>query len=175
MHMNDALTLGLESLRNRILRVYPGQIRKCLEQLTDEQIWWRPNETSNSIGNLVLHLTGSLNLYLNRLIGGIAYTRDREAEFAERRPLPKTELLALFDEMLRNGETTFGALTVERLSAPSPDAPKNVVLFEDIISIATHVSTHTGQIVWITKMLAEGSLDEVWMRTHKHLGGWRAT
>jgi len=139
--MTDVLHLGLESLRARITAVFPAQIRKCLDQLDDEQIWWRPNETSNSVGNLVLHLSGSLNHYLNHLIGG-------------------------FD---------FAAITVARLGDPSPDAPKNIVVLEDLISIAVHISTHTGQILWITKMLHEGALDEVWMKTHKHLGGWRAT
>jgi len=173
--MTDAVAPALESLRNRITRVFPAQVRKCLEQLDDEQIWWRPNESSNSVGNLVLHLAGSLNLYLNRLIGGIPYTRDREAEFAERRHLPRAELLAAFDEMVANAEKTFDGITVERLGDPSPDAPKNLVVFEDIISICAHIASHTGQILWITKMLHEGSLDEVWMKTHKHLGGWRAT
>lgn len=173
--MTDPLPLALESLRNRILRVFPAQVRKCLEQLDDEQIWWRPNETSNSIGNLVLHLTGSLNLYLNRLIGGFTYTRDRDAEFAERHRVPKAELLARFDEMVAKGEKTFEKLNPERLGDPSPDAPKNLVVLEDVISICAHVAAHTGQIVWITKMLHDGALNEVWMKTHKHLGGWRAT
>src|SRR5207253_1120299 len=39
--------------------------------------------------------------------------------------------------------------------------------------IVTHVSNHTGQIVWIAKMLKEGALEEVWMRTHKRHGGWK--
>ena len=172
--MTDPLPLALDSLRNRICRVFPAQVRKCLEQLDDEQIWWRPNETSNSVGNLLLHLSGSLNLYLNRLVGGFDYTRDREAEFAERRHLPKAELLAAFDEMVAKGEQTFAALTPERLGDPSPDPEKNYILIEDLIGICAHVATHTGQIVWITKMLHDGALNEVWMKTHKHLGGWRA-
>lgn len=173
--MNDPLQLALESLRARICRVFPAQVRKCLEQLSDEQIWWRPNETSNSVGNLVLHLSGSLNHYLNYLIGGIAYDRDRAAEFAERRHIPKADLLAIFDDMVSNADKTFNDITTARLAAPSTDPPKALVLFEDIISIACHIATHTGQIVWITKMLHDGALDEVWMKTHKHLGGWRAT
>jgi len=44
----------------------------------------------------------------------------------------------------------------------------------DLIGIATHLANHTGQVLWITKMLREGAVDEVWMRTHKHLGGWVA-
>ena len=32
------------------------RIRKCLDQLTDDEIWYRPNTETVSIGNLVLHL-----------------------------------------------------------------------------------------------------------------------
>jgi len=82
----DVLPFALNALRARITRVFPAQIRTAVNALTEEQIWWRPNESSNSIGNLVLHLTGSLNYYLNRNLGRIDFTRDRAAEFAARGP-----------------------------------------------------------------------------------------
>jgi hypothetical protein len=172
--MPDVLPLALASVRNRITRVFPAQIRDCLAQLDEEQVWWRPNETSNSVGNLVIHLTGSLNHYLNRGIGRIDYHRDRAAEFAERRNIPKAELLAAFDEMVANAEKTFDAITIERLAEPSPEQKMYTIVLEDLLSIMSHISAHAAQIVWITKMLREGSLDEVWIRTHKKLGGWKA-
>ena len=57
--------------------------------------------------------------------------------------------------------------------APATDPEKNDYVVEDLIGILTHVANHTGQILWITKMLKEGALDELWMRTHKHEGGWK--
>src|SRR5262245_34683128 len=81
--MAELAEITLEALKARICRVFPAQVRAAVEALDDDQIWWRPNETSNSIGNLVLHLSGSLNHYLNRGYGGLDYTRDRAAEFAE--------------------------------------------------------------------------------------------
>ena len=114
MHMSDPLPYVLSSLHVRITKVFPAQVRECLAQLDDEQIWWRPNESSNSVGNLVIHLSGSLNHYLNRGIGGFEYDRDRAAEFAERRHIPKDELLAIFDDMVSKAEQTFDALTVDR-------------------------------------------------------------
>jgi len=162
----------LASLRNRITKIFPEQIRTCLEKLTDDQIWWRPNEKANSVGNLVVHITGSLNHYLNLDVGGIEYHRDRASEFAERRHIPKAELLSAFDDMVSKGEKTFAGVTIERLASPSPEPKMYSLLVEDLIAIATHISNHAGQIVWITKMLAEGGIDEVWIRTHKELGGW---
>ena len=168
--MNDN---ALAALRARITAVFPAQVRAALASLTDEQLWWRPNEKSNSIGNLVVHLTGSLNHYLNRNLGGLDYTRDRAAEFAERRMLPKSEVLARFDEMVANAERTFARLTPESLGEPSPEPDMHSIVFEDVINVAMHLATHTGQIVWIAKMLDEGAVDEVWIRSHRAEGAWK--
>lgn len=165
--------MTLEALRARICRVFPAQVRAAVEALDDDQIWWRPNESSNSIGNLVLHLSGSINHYLNRNLGGLDYTRDRPAEFAERRRIPRTELMATFDRMVANAEKTFEALTPERLGEPSTEPTLYTLVIEELIGVATHIANHAGQIVWIAKMLKDGAVDEVWMRTHKRLGGWK--
>jgi uncharacterized damage-inducible protein DinB len=171
--MTELASPTLEAIRVRITRVLPAQVRTALEKLDEEQIWWRPNEKSNSVGNLVLHLSGSLNLYLNKHIGGIDYRRDRDAEFAERGPMPKQELLRVFNDMVSKAEQTFAKITPDALTGPATDPEKNTLLIEDLIGILTHVANHTGQILWITKMLQDGSLNEVWMKTHKHEGGWR--
>jgi len=143
----------------------PAQIRETVSKLSDEQLWWRPNESSNSVGNLILHLSGSINYYLNHNFGGLAFDRDREQEFAERRQIPRQELLATFDGMVANAVKTFDGLTVERLSDPSPEPRQSEIVFQDLLNIAIHVSTHAGQIVWIAKMLTGGGLDDVWMRS----------
>lgn len=168
--MNDLL---LQALRTRITRVFPDQIRSAVEALTDEQFWWRPNESSNSAGNIVLHLTGSLNHFLNRNFGGLDFVRDRPAEFAERRLLPKAEVMAAFDDMIANAEKTFDGLTPERLAGPSPEPKTHRNAAEDLLNIAMHIANHAGQIVWIAKMFGGGTLDELWMRTHRSGGAWR--
>ncbi|MGZ5475590.1 MAG: DinB family protein [Thermoanaerobaculia bacterium] len=162
----------LDALRVRITQVLPAQIRACLDKLSDEEIWSRPNEESNSVGNLVLHLTGSLNHYLNRGLGGIEFNRDRDAEFAERQHIPHAELRERFDDMVRKAEQTFTTITSERLAQPSVEPKMNRLVVEDLINIASHLATHTGQILWITKMF-RGGIDDVWIKTHKKLGAWR--
>lgn len=174
MDGDELLTVTIDAFRTRVTRVFPAQIRAAVEALTDEQIWWRPNETSNSIGNLVLHLSGSLDHYLNRNLGGLDFTRDRAAEFAERREIPKAELLARFDAMVANAERTFDSLTPARLGEPSPEPTMHRVVMQDLLNAAMHLANHAGQIVWIAKMLREGAVDEVWIRTHKRLGAWKA-
>ena len=168
----DPLSVTLAALRSRITRALPAQAREAAAKLTDEQLWWRPNDASNSVGNLMLHLSGSLNHYLNRNLGGLAYDRDRAAEFSERGPMPREELLARFDGMVSEAEKTFGGLTAERLGQPSPEPKMHAIVVEDLVSIAVHLSTHVGQILWITKMLTGGSLDDLWMRAHRDGGAW---
>jgi uncharacterized damage-inducible protein DinB len=171
--MSDVLELTLRALRTRITGVFPAQIHAAVQPLTEEQIWWRPNEASNSIGNLILHLTGSLNHFLNRNLGSLDYSRDRAAEFAERRTIPRAELLAVFDEMVANADRTFEQLTVARLSEASPEPKMSTVVLEDLLNVLAHFSTHVGQILWIAKMQAEGSIDEVWIHSHRDQGAWK--
>lgn len=171
--MADVPTAALESIRVRITKILPQQIRESVALLTDEQLWWRPNETSNSVANLLLHLSGSLNHYVNRDVGGIAYERDRPAEFSERRPIPREELLRIFDEMMSHAERTLSSLDVQRLGDPSPEPKLYNLLVEDLLAVLTHLSFHAGQIVWIAKMLHDGKIDDVWIRTHRELGGYK--
>lgn len=168
--MNDIV---LRALRTRITGVFPAQIRAAIAPLTEEQLWWRPNESSNAIGNIVLHLTGSLNHFLNRNLGALDYTRDRDAEFAERRPLSKAELLAVFDDMVAEADRTFDALTPARLGDPSPEQKMHEIVAEDLIGIAVHIASHAGQIVWIAKMFNGSALADVWMKTHRDEGAWK--
>jgi hypothetical protein len=171
--MADLASLTLEALRIRITGVLPTQVRNAVEKLTEEQMWWRPNEASNSAANLILHMSGSLNHYLNRNLGGFPYERDRDGEFAARGPMPKREIMATFDDMVAKADQTFAKIKPEALAGPSTEPDKFDALVQDLISMVTHISAHTGQILWITKMLREGALDELWMRAHKQHGGWK--
>lgn len=164
---NNLSDVALAALRSRITRILPAQIRACVEELTEEQLWWRPNEQTNSVGNLVLHVSGSMRHYLSRGVGGIEYHRDRPAEFAERGPIPKTQLLATFDETITQAATTLGSFDSSRFLEPTDEPNYVPTVFDLIFNIAIHLATHAGQIVYVTKMLKEGSVDELWIRAHK--------
>jgi len=98
---------------------------------------------------------------------------DRDAEFAARTSSNKAGLCARFADRGRHAIATFDGWTPYRLAGPSADPERYDTLVEDLISIATHLADHTGPIVWIAKMLNEGSLDEAWMRAHKRGGAWK--
>ena len=102
-----------------------------MEELSEEQIWWRPNEQSNSVGNLVLHVRERVLHFLCRGVGGMKYERDRPAEFAAKGSLSKDELLAKLDEMVDEATKTFGGLDASRLGEPSTEPAYYSIVFED--------------------------------------------
>lgn len=168
MEQNTNLSkTALEAMRSRITRILPAQIRSCVESLSEEQLWWRPNEQANSVGNLVLHVSGSMRHYLSNRVGGIEYERNRPAEFAERGPVPKQQLRATFDETIRQAAQVLDAFDTSRLLDTTDEPDYVPTIFDLIFNIAIHLATHTGQIVYVTKMLKEGSLDELWIRAHR--------
>jgi hypothetical protein len=172
MEKRDINEFALEALRIRITKVFPSQIRSCVEELNDEQIWWRPNVQTNSVGTLVLHVRGAVLHFLCRGVGGFEFQRDRPSEFATR-GTSKDELLALFDDMVAKATSTFAALDPSRLSGPSTEPTYYSTVFEDLLGVAIHLATHTGQIVYLTKMLKEGSINDLWTQTHREAKAWK--
>jgi hypothetical protein len=133
-----------------------GTIRHCLGQLDDAQVWWRPGEDMNSVGNLLLHLAGNLRQRFGSVIGGEPDVRDRPGEFTERGPIPKDELLRRFDEAARRADEVLAGLTPERLVetcryellAGSVERPVLGVALQAV----THLCGHAQEILHMTRM-----------------------
>jgi uncharacterized damage-inducible protein DinB len=130
-------------------------IHGLVDPLTDEQIWTRPYPYGNSIGNLILHLTGNLNNYFGAVIGGTGYVRNRPLEFAETSRIPKDELLKRFDEAIavvadvlqKQSESDWGAA----YSAKGMEEIGN--RFSAFLHCAAHIYHHTGQMIYLVKEL----------------------
>ena len=90
----------VKSAREYFAVEYLPKIERCLEQLSDEQIWWRGNEQSNSIGNLILHLSGNARQWIICGLGGEPDNRRRDQEFAQRGEISKADLLKFLKETL---------------------------------------------------------------------------
>lgn len=165
----DAAALGaalLEESRRRLVKGFPAQVRDCLARLDDAQVWWRPHEQGNSVGNLVLHVCGSTRHFIGHVVGGSDYRRDRAAEFAERGPRPRAELLRVLDETVEEMDRVLGGLDPARLLdvREVPREPAHTVLAL-VARTSHHWAVHTGQIVYATKALTAGGLDDLWMKT----------
>ena len=134
------------------------RILKCLDQLNNDQIWWRPNPSSNSIGNLVLHLCGNVTQWICTGLGGLPYERHRQAEFDQRDPIPKQELKTMLVFTMELAKPVIAELPVEELLRI-----RDVQTFREsglsiLVHVTEHFSYHTGQISYITKMLTDRSL-----------------
>src|SRR5215475_13097211 len=114
--MNESLDSNLTSRflnfsRHKLLEQYWPRLKSCVESLTEEQIWWRPNEASNSIGNLLLHLNGNVRQWLVASFEHLDDTRDRPAEFNQRGRISGSALLHQFGATMEEASKVLSRLT----------------------------------------------------------------
>jgi uncharacterized damage-inducible protein DinB len=137
---------------------YLPKIERCLEQLTDEQIWYRPNEASNSIGNLVLHLCGNARQWIVAGLGNIPDRRDRDSEFSQREVIPRAELVECLRTTVREVEQVLVYLDSNVVLERRTIQGKDVEVLEAIFHVTEHFSMHAGQIFLLTKLLTASDL-----------------
>jgi uncharacterized protein DUF1572 len=127
------------------------KIEHCLDQLTDEQVWWRPRPEMNSIANLMLHLAGNLRQWIVSGIGGAADVRDRPGEFSDRSVQPKAQVLAKLKEVLRECDAVLARLTPDELIAPRRIQGFDVTVTKAIFDVVPHFRGHTQEIIHMTR------------------------
>ena len=141
-----------------LLGDYLPKIERCLEKLTDEQIWWRANEESNSIGNLILHLCGNARQWILCGVGAQPDNRNRDAEFAQRDLIPRAELVTLLNSTLSEIQTTLQTLDPTTVLERRKIQGHDVDILEAIFHVTEHFSMHAGQIFLLTKLLTATDL-----------------
>lgn len=137
---------------------YLPKIARCLEQLTDEDIWWRAAEESNSIGNLILHLAGNARQWIVSGVGGGADHRARQREFDRREVIPRSELLAMLSETIEEVDAALRRVDPTSILERRRIQGHDVTILEAIFHVVEHFSMHTGQIIVLTKMLTKKDL-----------------
>ena len=138
--------------RQHLLQEFLPKIKECLEQLSDDDIWWRAHETDNSIGNLLLHLSGNLRQWIISGIGGVPFERNRALEFAERTHMPKGELFKRFEETLLEADRVLGRFDVHKLLEVRHFQKWDHTCLYAISHVVEHLAQHMGQIIYITKL-----------------------
>jgi hypothetical protein len=139
--------------REKLLEQYWPRLRSCVESLTDEQLWWRPNDASNSIGNLLLHLDGNVRQWLISPFKRLEDMRDRPAEFAERRMIPAAELLEKLHATMHEASEVLARITEANLLTPLDIQGYKVTGLKAIYQVVEHFAMHYGQIVFVTKLV----------------------
>ena len=131
---------------------YLPRIVRCLGELTEDQIWWRPNAASNSAGNLVLHLCGNIRQWIISGLGGAPDVRRRDAEFAERGPLARRILALRLKETVNEAVHVLRRLPPETLLQVHTIQGFRVTGLYAVFNVTEHFSHHAGQIFYIAKM-----------------------
>jgi Protein of unknown function (DUF1572) len=149
----DVAALFLEFSRKKLLEQYWPRLRACVESLSDEQIWWRPNDACNSVGNLLLHLNGNVRQWLVASFNRQEDARNRPVEFSKRDGIGGAELLSRLGATLQDASEVLARLTVEDLVARYTIQGYEVSGLDAVYQVVEHFGLHYGQVLYITKMV----------------------
>lgn len=149
----ELAALFLDFSRKKLLGQYWPRLQECVSPLALEQIWWRPNDASNSIGNLLLHLNGNVGQWLVASFSKLDDRRNRPAEFSAKDGATAAELLACLGATLEEAARVLDRLTVEELLAHYEIQGYHVRGLDAVYQVVEHFGLHYGQIVYITKSL----------------------
>jgi uncharacterized damage-inducible protein DinB len=142
--VRTGLIAELEELRDAV--------KQLTDPLTDAQLWQKPVEPGNSIGHLILHLTGNLNHFVGAQLGKTGYLRDREKEFTDANPPPRGEVLDNFTAAVATFRRVVEQLPADALAAPHPEARFGTV-FKALLHLLTHFALHRGQMSYIARLV----------------------
>ena len=149
------LSLGqafLERSRTFLADEFLPRVAACVQVLEPADLWWRPNQNSNSVGNLILHLAGNTRQWIIAGVGGVPDIRARDKEFAAREGLGGSELMAALEGTVAEAARVLAALDPALLLVERSIQGKQVTLLHAVYHVVEHFSMHTGQIIYITKL-----------------------
>ena len=140
-------------------RYIAEHVHKWVDPLTQEQFWHNPFSYGNSVGHLILHMTGNLNYYIGASVAGTGYLRNRDREFTETEKSDKTKVMQAFDQAMamvlatikkQKPEDWMAAYSAER----EPEARERFMIF---LRCAGHAYHHVGQLIFLSKELTSAS------------------
>ena len=160
--MSDTTALFVTKSSQLLTDDYLPKITRALASLTDADIWWRPNDASNSIGNLLLHLRGNVTQWIIGGVGRRPFERQRQAEFDARDGGSAATLLEALTATVREAAAIIAEQTSATLQERRAIQGYEVSVLDAIYHVVEHFSMHTGQVILLSKA-----------RTGKDLGLWR--
>jgi uncharacterized damage-inducible protein DinB len=140
------------------LQQLASRIDTCVSQLRDEQVWTRGGENENAVGNLVLHLCGNVRQWIIASIGGEPDHRQRDREFSARGGVDKAELQQRLSATVSQATAVIDGVSEQRLADRLTIQGSEVSVLEAIYHVVEHFAMHTGQIIFVTKMLTSSDL-----------------
>ena len=148
----------LSRSRYWLTKEYPIKLRHCVGALPPAAVWARPNQSCNSIGNLLLHLSGNVTEWIVGGVGGQTVTRNRSGEFRQKQGADASTLLDNLDAVLAKADSVLSGLKAEDLERAIVIQGRETTVLGAIYHVVEHFAMHTGQIVFLTKMYAPGKI-----------------
>jgi uncharacterized damage-inducible protein DinB len=142
--MGKGLSTELEGLRDAV--------HELAGPLSEKEFWAKPVDPGNSVGHLVLHLTGNLNHFVGAQLGDTGYVRDREREFSEQNVPSKEAALVGLDNAVATFRRVVGELGENQLLAPHPAGRFGSVL-DTLIHLVAHFALHRGQMSYVARLV----------------------
>ena len=154
--MNDLSELVAKDLAD-YYKMVREQTHYWVDPLSEEQLWRRPFAHGNSVGHLLLHMTGNLNYYIGARVAESGYVRDRDREFSEPLRKPKAEVLAAFDRVIALVIQTIQEQSAEDWLKPysALREPESTERFAIFLRCAGHAYHHVGQLIYLSRELTK--------------------
>jgi uncharacterized damage-inducible protein DinB len=142
-----------QEYNRRIITEGCSRVIQCCRELTEEELWHQENENTNSIANLIMHLTGNVRQYIISGIGNEQDIRERSLEFDNSNRRQKDLMIS---ELIRTVDWSMEI--VQSLSIGQLEEDRQVQGFDEtvlsiIIHVIEHFSYHVGQITFYTKYI----------------------
>lgn len=137
----------------RIIQEGLSRIERCLTELTEEQVWHKQNSNTNSMGNIILHLCGNVNQYINSGIGNFRDERNRPLEFLLSSRIGKDALIEKITAVVTNAQSIVDDLQAQSLTENRTVQGFDETVLSIIIHVIEHFSYHVGQITFYTKYI----------------------
>jgi uncharacterized damage-inducible protein DinB len=153
MSQKSKLAAEIEQEFVRYLRHLAGRVERAFRALPKEQVWAKPFAFGNSVGHLVLHLTGNLNHYIGAGVAGTGYMRDRPKEFTDPAKYPPEEVLGRFREAVELFVKTIDSLDDDGLIARATDQQPIQTRVGLFLVCISHMNNHIGQMAYLVQAL----------------------
>jgi len=133
------------------------KVHELVDPISTEQLWRRPYSYGNSVGHLLLHLTGNLNYYIGGRIAATGYIRNRDREFTDAEQRPKEKVLADFDRAIAMVIGTVSKQSTEDWSSAysAEREPEAKDRFSILLRCASHAYHHVGQMIYLCKEMTK--------------------
>jgi len=149
-----------EFLENSIYRLDEStrMIKISLDSISESDIWKKPNESSNSIGNQIAHICGNMTQYIIASLGEQEDYRNRDEEFSMTGGFTKIQLIHKLEDTVKKARLVLNECNKKQLIKKRIVQGYNLSGIGIVMHAIEHYSYHTGQIAFWTKLMTNKDL-----------------